>query len=603
MKVRLSVLVLIIAVAALLAWLGRFWLPQAPAALQFTVLALLLASLGAGLYLGFDHFRRLSAENAALQRRVDEAQKESTRAYERLSAVFKISQSFATASDEGEVVDLVLDLSLELIGARGASFISLDERGRTMPPRTRGELPLPGGDAWLEYLASPAIRQQCSSCRNHEKLTFACPLLKGSFMNTMGIYCLPLRREDREYGILNLYIPQTERLDPETAAFLRTMVDETTQALESIRLRERELATLRQLQDVREKTDLKHSLNSLLDNLHQTLEADFAMVTVWDNNSQQPRHSARYGELPSATLHLIEGIQHSVLTSREPVLLGNVAGDHPDSPGVRSLLAAPLLAQDRQPLGVLLVANKRPKAFNQRQLSMLQTVAGQVALVVQNMNLMADLEYKTVVQERTRLAREIHDGLAQTLGFLKLKVAQMRNYVDHGEYELLRSTIPICYDALSHAYQDTREVIDGLRLSSADSGLAGWLKQAVAEFQEHSGLAVTVCEPIGEADLPPEVHAQLIRIVQESLSNIRKHAQATQVWFTCRTTESDLILEIRDNGRGFDPEDVPMVSKHGLQGMRERADLIGADFQIVSRPGEGASVRVRLPLTLGEEAL
>ena len=112
-----------------------------------------------------------------------------------------------------------------------------------------------------------------------------------------------------------------------------------------------------------------------------------------------------------------------------------------------------------------------------------------------------------------------------------------------------------------------------------------------------------MCDPVHEADLPPEVHAQLIRIVQESLSNIRKHAQAKQVWFTCQQHEQDLILEIRDDGRGFDPEDVPLVSKHGLQGMRERAELIGADFQVESRPGEGASVRIRLPLTLGEEAL
>ncbi len=603
MMVRLLVMTVVLAAATLLAGLGRYWLIDLPITLQFALQAVLLALLGAGLYLVFERLRRLIADNSALQSRALRAEKESAEAFDRLSAVFAVSQNFAEASEEGEVVQLLLRLSIELVGARGASFVSLDERGRTLPPMTAGEMPFPGGDAWLEYLASPAIRGQCSSCKNHEKLTLTCPLLKGSFMDTMGIYCLPLRRGDQEYGILNLYIPQPERPSAETQAILRTMVDETTLALEGIRLRQRELATLRQLQDVREKTDLKNSLTSLLKNLHETLEADFAMVTVWDTQVESPRGSFTFGELPPNTLHLIDGIQHSVLTSREPVLLGNVAGDPPDSSGVRSLLAAPLVAQDRQPLGVLLVANLRPKAFTQRQLSMLQTVAGQVALVIQNVNLMADLEYKTVVQERTRLAREIHDGLAQTLGFLKLKVAQMRNYIDHGEYDLLRSTIPICYEALSDAYQDTREVIDGLRHTSADSGLGAWLKQAIAEFQEHSGLNVVICDPLQDLELPPEVHAQLIRIVQESLSNVRKHAQARQVWFSCRISESDLILEIRDDGRGFHPEDVPGISKHGLQGMRERAELIGADFQITSRPGEGASVRIRLPLTLGEEAL
>lgn len=96
--------------------------------------------------------------------------------------------------------------------------------------------------------------------------------------------------------------------------------------------------------------------------------------------------------------------------------------------------------------------------------------------------------------------------------------------------------------------------------------------------------------------LSSEVQAQLIRIVQEALSNVRKHSQAKQVWIGCHETDGDVLLEVRDDGRGFEPEDVSGASQHGLRGMRERAELIGADFQIVSRPQGGAAVRVRLPL-------
>jgi two-component system, NarL family, nitrate/nitrite sensor histidine kinase NarX len=216
--------------------------------------------------------------------------------------------------------------------------------------------------------------------------------------------------------------------------------------------------------------------------------------------------------------------------------------------------------------------------------------------VVQNVNLMAELEYKTMIEERTRLAREIHDGLAQTLGFLKLKMTQMKNFAEQNDYERVRETIPVCYDTLADAYQEVRQAIDGLRITSDGLGLDGWLRQAVTEFQENSGLVVHISEPIEDANLPAEIHAQLIRIVQEALNNIRRHAMSQQAWVSCREIEGDLILEVRDDGVGFDLDDIPGPSQHGLKGMRERAELMGADFQIISRPAQGAVVSVRLPL-------
>jgi signal transduction histidine kinase len=96
-------------------------------------------------------------------------------------------------------------------------------------------------------------------------------------------------------------------------------------------------------------------------------------------------------------------------------------------------------------------------------------------------------------------------------------------------------------------------------------------------------------------DLPQEVHAQLIRIFQEALSNIRKHANATQVWISYQQENQSILFEIQDDGDGFSPEDVTGTSRHGLRGMRERAELIGADFQVISRPSEGTIVRIRLP--------
>lgn len=176
----------------------------------------------------------------------------------------------------------------------------------------------------------------------------------------------------------------------------------------------------------------------------------------------------------------------------------------------------------------------------------------------------------------------------------------MLNYLDQEEVDLLRKTMQTTYDSLSEAYQDVRQAIDGLRISSFESGLAGWLQQTAKEFSETGDLSVMVCEPVADISLPPEVHAQLIRIVQEALSNVRKHAQANQAWISCEVSGGDLILDVRDNGKGFSPEDVPGPSQHGLRGMRERAELIGADFQIIGGRQMGTTIRIRLPLEVGE---
>jgi len=554
------------------------------------MLVLITAALAVG------WLNALRTERDHFKSKADEAEHQVAEAYQRLDAIFRVSQKFVEASNENEVVELVLQLSIELMGAAGASFVPLDEYGQPMTAISQGEMPFPVMSAWLEYLAAPTVRERCRSCEEHNSLSTSCPLLKGPVAGAAGIFCLPLRRGEREFGMLNLYLPGADRLDPEAQAFMQAMIDETALALEGVRLRRRELETLRQMQAMRQKTDLNALLAGLLDNLNATLEADFAVLIAPQPGACDDRIRVSSGESPAQSQPFVDGILQGVMTSGEPLILGDVTGDPASAPGLRSLMAAPLFSTEHEPAGALLVGSRRLKSFPQRQLPLLQTVAGQVALIVQNANLMAELEYKTMIQERTRLAREIHDGLAQTLGFLKLQVAQMQNYLAKDEMDRLRQSASLCYTTLSEAYQDARQAIDGLRIWPNEKGLAGWLAQTVAEFEEICEIPVKLEEGKNGSGLPPEVHAQLIRIVQEALNNVRKHSEARQVWISYREAEGDLWLEVRDDGVGFSAEDVSGSSQHGLRGMRERAELIGADFQVVSRPQKGTAIHVRLPI-------
>lgn len=529
------------------------------------------------------------------QQQQQESDQRVSQAYQRLDAIFRVSQKFLDASDEREVTELVLRLSIDLVGAKGASFVPLDDHGQPLAMISQGEMPVPGIEAWMEYLATPEIRQQCGNCNNTETINRTCPLLHTPSLNASGIYCLPVGRDEHEFGMLNLYLPDDEPISQDTHAFLGALIDQTALALEGVRLRRRELAALRQMQIVRQKNDLNVQLSGLLDNVNQTVDSDFAMLVISQPGSVLANARLIQGDLPLQSQPFVDGVTQGVIASTQPVLLSAVTGDSTTIPTVHSLIAAPLLS-GRASLGALVAGNCHATPLNKRQLSLLQIIAGQVALVVQNADTLAELEYATIIQERTRLAREIHDGLAQTLGFLKLQAAQMRNYLARGDAERARESLDLYFAALNEAYQDVRQTIDGLRIEPANAGLDGWLEQTVVEFRELSGLEVDFNRASLNGVLLPEVHAQLIRIVQEALSNVRKHAQASHVWVTCREAEDDLWLEIRDDGKGFAPEDVPRPSQHGLRGMRERADLIGADFQVISRQQGGTTIRVRLPL-------
>jgi two-component system, NarL family, nitrate/nitrite sensor histidine kinase NarX len=570
-----------------------------------------ILGLTAAVFLLTKAFLNRSRERRKIQQQLETQVRMAEDANQRLAAVFRLRKQFLEASDEKEIIEWLLRLSVELAGVKGVSFVPLDEHGQPLAAHGYGEAPSPVTEAWVEYLASPAVRDRCKVCENYNHLSTSCPLLKGPFTEAESIYCLPVRRGEREFGVLNLYL-DAEKLDVEMRIFLQSLVDETAVGLEGVWLRKRELIALRQLQSVRQKSDLTALLSGLLENVQQTLEADFAFLVVRNlgdsgllvgsSEAERFQEKAYCGEFPTQARAFVDGIVQGVIESGEPVNINSNTADSSTRPGVRAVLAVPLLAVDQSPLGALLVGNRRAKNFHQRQLTLLLTVAGQISLVVQNTSQLAELQYKTMMEERTRLAREIHDGLAQTLGFLKLQTAQMLGYLDRGDLEKLKQSIRAYYETLSIAYEDARYAIDGLRISPAGNRLSTWIEQTLNEFLDNPGMSqldVSLeCLEV-KSEILSEVQAQLIRILQEALSNVRKHAEARHIWVSCYEQDRDLVMEIRDDGCGFSPHDVPGHSQHGLRGMRERAELIGADFQVISRPHQGTTIRVSLPMRVG----
>ncbi|MBN1305433.1 MAG: sensor histidine kinase, partial [Anaerolineales bacterium] len=211
----------------------------------------------------------------------------------------------------------------------------------------------------------------------------------------------------------------------------------------------------------------------------------------------------------------------------------------------------------------------------------------------------AQIKYQAIIGERVRLAREIHDGLAQTLAFLKMEASRVKNILGKGEYETAAGILDACHRILSDAYLDARQAIDNLR-SAPEVCFAEWLKKAAIDFEQTVGIPVFVSDLEISSELPANVQAQISRIVQEALTNIRKHADARHVILKAVMEAEKLVIEVKDDGRGFSPEEAFAANRYGLRGMRERAELIGAEFIVFSRPGKGAAVGLKIPVRKDE---
>ena len=225
--------------------------------------------------------------------------------------------------------------------------------------------------------------------------------------------------------------------------------------------------------------------------------------------------------------------------------------------------------------------------------AMQYSVTPSPALSKEAQSLLPQVEYRAILGERTRLAREIHDGLAQTLAFLKIEIGRAESFLTQGKSEEAARILKDSSRTVDDAYLDARQAIENLRRAPDDS-LVTWLGQAADDFAELSGLPVDVDLRLTR-DFPPIVQAQLIRIVQEALTNVRKHARAHHVRLAAWEDEQDTLIEVADDGRGFRPADSVAAARFGLRGMRERAESVGAEFQVTSCPESGTTVQVRIP--------
>ncbi|MBS1130132.1 MAG: GAF:ATP-binding region, ATPase-like:Histidine kinase, region:Histidine kinase, dimerization [Proteobacteria bacterium] len=253
---------------------------------------------------------------------------------------------------------------------------------------------------------------------------------------------------------------------------------------------------------------------------------------------------------------------------------------------------------DKQRLGVYNLYFRRPQALSEQEIHLLETLGHHLGVAIENQRLKSREKELAVSEERNLLAQELHDSIAQGLAFLNIQVQLLQDSLRKGKADEAMQTAGQLREGVQESYDDVRELLVHFRTRVHQSDLDSAINAALEKFEGQTGIQ-TEFERIGATTpLPPTDEIQIMHIVQESLSNIRKHARARHVRVTVRQELGTSKVMVEDDGIGFDPQNDPncLSDRHvGLKIMRERAHRIGGECRITSNPGQGSCVILSLP--------
>ena len=352
-------------------------------------------------------------------------------------------------------------------------------------------------------------------------------------------------------------------------------------------------------------------------------------------------------DAPPGAIHVLRTGRPEFYREVSDELLAAIARDAEQielvrSLGVRSAMIVPLVTRGHT-LGTitLVVSAESGRRYTDADLALAEELARRAALAVDNARLYAEAQQlnteleERVVQrtadleaavaqlensraqllflahheqtrreeDRARMAREIHDELGQALTGLKMDLAWLQQHTRPKQKDLLQKFRDMS-DLVDTTIQDVRRIATELRPGMLDDlGLVPAMEWQLQEFQKRSGIRCRFTSDLEEVALDAEETTVLFRILQETLTNVARHAAATRVEVSLEEEQGYVRLQVQDNGRGIMASEVEGSRSFGLLGMRERVLLRSGDFSIQGTPGRGTTVVIKLPLIKGQEAL
>jgi signal transduction histidine kinase len=419
-----------------------------------------------------------------------------------------------------------------------------------------------------------------------------------------------------------LLVQRTRRRSAEAAlreseqARLRQMSEQKRELEVTVAERTQEVAALVAVsQSVTSASDLRTLLAQILDDVERVLphtgavvllrEAD-AFVTGALHEGGQTRDDLLGRRFPISAL---APFHQAVVTGRpfaipdvaaDPTLSGAITDTIGLPPPDRGMMGAALVARG-EAFGVLAIWHAPAADVEPEDVSKLQTFANQVAIAIDNARLYARSQRVAVLEERAHLARELHDSVTQSLHSIGLYARAADRAISMGMADVGTNHLQEVQSLAQEAMHEMRALIYELRPAVLEAhGLGPALRARIDSVEARSDVTVSLDTSGASAErrLPLETELELYRMAQEILNNVIKHAHAKHVWVTLTYGDQHhadtLLLEIRDDGVGFDLEAVRERATTGLRSLAERASKIGATLSITSAPQQGTTVRIEL---------
>ena len=304
----------------------------------------------------------------------------------------------------------------------------------------------------------------------------------------------------------------------------------------------------------------------------------------------EAEHCVRSGDCHCGSPPMPLGLRVIPVRSMQPDRLRHCA-----LAGFKTVVSIPIRLHDRL-MGEIDLFFHAQCSISDSERSLLEALTAHLAAAMENLRLNALEKEAAVSQERSFLARELHDSIAQSLAFLKIQVQLMQDAFNQQDPLQAQRVLAEIDTGVRESYADVRELLVHFRTRANAEAIEPALQTTLRKFQQQSGLPGSMQMEGNGLPLAADVQLQVLHVVQEALSNVRKHAGATQVWLDVQQ-QPMWRFEVRDNGTGFlNGAEAHDETHVGLRIMQERAQRIGAHLEVHSSPGRGTSVVLSLPL-------
>jgi len=434
--------------------------------------------------------------------------------------------------------------------------------------------------------------------------------IKVTDTETRSELVVPIKVKEKVTGVINVESDRLDAFDESDVAVLQSIAHQAAIAIQNARLfkaEQRRAEEFRVISEVGRRITSILAVDELLGEIARLLKETLGYYLVGIALTEGDELIFRAGagavwEIPGFQPPRLkvgqEGITGWVAGTGEPLLVPDVSQEPryyslPEASKIRSELAVPLKTKEAV-IGVLHVQSDHLNAFDESDLAVLQSLAHQAAIAIENARLYEQAQQVATLEERQRLARELHDSVTQALYGVTLYAEAAARLLSSGNVDMAADHLRELRDTAQEALREMRLLIFELRPPVLQTeGLVAALQARLEAVEERAGLE-TEFKVEGEGRLPPEIEGGLYRIAQEALNNALKHAQARRITVSLRQVQRAVALEIADDGIGFDPTTAREQGGLGLRGMEERAAQLGSQLTVQSRPGEGTRVRVEV---------